>query len=710
MKLFSKKYIFSEGQRLFWAAFLSVFLLFLLLFVHFWIITNSIENFKTEIKTTVLMNTSKLIYDKYGADIASETETKSETKKGKSWLSFYEEEETLSSDLFLVEDNQKKRKTTKEKTKEENTKFKDFSYVLGYIVTNYGLPADENELLSKNLWSIEVIKGEKLIASSDFESLEKGKMSIKNLFRIKKDSTENNFVVEERDRGFFVGYDKVIKGYTFKDENLTVGVGYIEKPFVFPYTPLIFYFILSLVLALIFIPIKFLPERIKLYTGIALLIVIALILYSSYSNYLNYLVYSKAEEVKPLITDLFKSLQEKGLVNDKEEFAQYLSKDVGDIKSVSYISIDGTFDPEPSSIKYYQNLFLTPFTLIYLIASLLSLGTFYYFAKGGLEKWLNAFYNYSVVYTFIILALLLVFMLIGVPFISTIIMSFTSLSRYLSDLNLARQFVGFYNYQDILNIHHILAMIGFEKSKEIVESSPFFVRNFTNFYQVLINTFLYTFISVIIQVSLGVLFAVILNDNKVKLRGVYQVFLILPWVIPTYISALLWREALGQYGVFKQLFDSIGLEGFNVHANSTIYFLSICFVSAWYAFPFIMIVTLSGLQGISESVKDAALIDGAGWFTRLFSIYLPLIRPTLLPSVLLSSIWTFNNFNIVYLYTGGNDAYDILITRIYDFVSRPDLRVFTYGYAAAYSTLVFIILLIYILAFAKVTKLTEKTY
>ncbi len=706
MKLFVKKYVFSEGQRLFWAAFLSIFLLFFLLFVHLWITSNSLENFKTEIKITALMNTSKLIYDKYGGATNNKTGTKSQTKKGKSWLSFYEEESS-GFDL-LLQSKPKGKETAKEK--EENPKFKDFSYILGYIVTNYGLPADEKELLTKDLWNIEVIKGEKLIASSDIESLDKGKISIKNLFRIKKDSTENNFVVEERNRGFFLGYDEVIKCYTFKDEDLTVGVGYIEKPLVFPYTPLIFYFILSLILALIFIPIKFLPEKIKLYVGIALLIVVTLILYSSYSNYLNYTVYSKAEEVKPLISDLFKSLQEKGLVNSKEEFVQYLSKEVGDIKAISYTSTDETFDIEPSSLKYYQNLFLTPFKLLYLIAFLLSLGVFYYSAKGGLEKWLNAFYNYSVVYIFIILALLLVFILIGVPFLFTIIMSFTSLSRYLSDLNLARQFVGLYNYQDILNIHHILAMIGFEKSKEIVESSPFFVRNFPNFYQVLINTFLYTFFSVIIQVTLGVLFAVILNDNRVKLRGMYQVLLILPWVIPTYISALLWREALGQYGVFKQLFDSIGLEGFNIYANSAVYFLSICFVSAWYAFPFIMIVTLSGLQGISESVKDAALIDGAGWFTRLFSIYLPLIRPTLLPSVLLSSIWTFNNFNIVYLYTGGNDAYDILITRIYDFVSRPDLRVFTYGYAAAYSTLVFIILLIYILAFARITKLTERTY
>jgi|GEM_PF-2116033 len=706
MNFFVKKYSFSNSQRLFWGAFLALFLIFFALFIHVWLFTNSVESFKTEMKITSLINTSKLIYDKYSNELPASLEETGKSK-GKSWLSAYEEEGQSSGfDLF----GEKKAQPGKAVKKTESTKFRDFSFVLGYIITNYGLPMDETELLNKDLWSVEVIKGDKLIASSDLGSLDSGKISIKNLFRIKKDSTENNFTVEERDRGFFIGHDKVKKCYTFKDEDLTVGVGYIERPFVFPYTSLIIYFILSLILAFAFIPIKFLPEKLRLYVGLVLIVIVGFVIYSAYSSYMDYTIYSKTEEVKPFINDLFKSMYDKGLVESKAEFSEYLSKDVGDIKSVSFNSSDGTFEINLNSLNYYKNLFFTSFIILYLSVFLLSIWIFYYTLKGGFESWLNALYNYSVVYTFIILALLLVFILIGVPFIFTIIMSFTSLSRYLSDLNLARQFVGFYNYQDILNIHHILAMIGFEKSKEIVESSPFFVRNFGNFYQVLINTFLYTFFSVIIQITLGILFAVILNDNKVKFRGIYQVLLILPWVIPTYISALLWKEALGQYGVFKQLFDSIGLEGFNIYANGTVYFLSICFVSAWYAFPFIMIVTLSGLQGISESVKDAALIDGAGWFKTLFSIYLPLIRPTLLPSVLLSSIWTFNNFNIVYLYTGGNDAYDILITRIYDFISRPDLRVFTYGYAAAYSALVFVILLIYILSFAKVTKLTERTY
>jgi len=75
MKLFVKNYVFSEGQSLFWAAFLSIFLLFFLLFVHLWIISNSLENFKTEIKITALMNTSKLIYDKYGGATTNETGT-----------------------------------------------------------------------------------------------------------------------------------------------------------------------------------------------------------------------------------------------------------------------------------------------------------------------------------------------------------------------------------------------------------------------------------------------------------------------------------------------------------------------------------------------------------------------------------------------------------------------------------------------------------
>ncbi|MEN2998520.1 MAG: sugar ABC transporter permease [Brevinematia bacterium] len=707
MKFFIKRYDFSPLKRIFVAGLSAVALMLVLLGVYISILVNAVENFETEAVIALLMNTSKLVYEKFGVG-AEEKET------GKSWLSFLEEEpESSGFELFgekVKKVEPKKKKVDALGKQQAENKLKDFSVVLSEIVAEYGNPKDEAELFSKNLWGVEVILGEKLVASSDLEALNSQTTMINNIFRVKKDSTENNFVVEERKRGFFVGYDRVVKAFTFKDSDLTVGVAYIEKPPIFPIPTFVMLLVISVILSTVFLLLRFFPEKLRVYIGIGIILLVGVLVINFCIPLIDALVKEKAEKIAKISEVLFTKLGEKGIATEKEGFLDASSQNVGDIRSLRFIESDGKISTDESSLGYYLGIFKNTFTVFFVTIILCSIGVFYYFARGGLEKWLNAFYNYSVVYAFIITALLLVVVLIGIPFFFTIIMSFTSLSRYLSDLNLARQFVGFLNYQDILNFNHILSRVGFEWAREIVERSPFFVINFGSFYDVLVNTFLYTFFSVALQLVFGVTFAVILNDSKIKLRGVYQVLLILPWVIPTYISALLWREALGQYGVFKQLFDAIGLEGFDIHANSSVYFLSICFVSAWYAFPFIMIVTLSGLQGISESVKDAALIDGANWFTRLFSIYLPLIRPTLLPSVLLSSIWTFNNFNIVFLYTRGNDAYDILITRIYDFVSRPDLRVFTYGYAAAYSVLVFAILLIYILSFAKITKLTERTY
>lgn len=709
MKFFVKRYIFTPLKRVYLAGLSALSFMFILLGIYTSLFLNAVENFETEMVVSLMMNTSRLAYEEFGKGLETE-----DVGSKKSWLSLIEEEEKNNIFGFELLEEQTKKEEKLEKTKiskqQAETKLKTFSTVLNEIVKTYGNPQSEGELASKNLWGVEVIRGEKLIASSDLEALDNQKISIHNLFRVKKDSTEYNFVVEERRRGFFIGYDKVIKAFTFADKDLTVGVSYIEKPPTVPITAIAVFLTIAVISSFAFLLLNFVPEKFRIYAGISTVLIIGILVIWLYTPTIDSLLNEKIEKVKKISKEIFTETQGKGLEFEKERFLDGISQPVGDIKSLKFLEQGGEITVDASSLGYYLSIFRNTFNTVFALILLSSVAIFYYFARGGLEKWLNAFYNYSVVYTFILVALGLVITLIGIPFLFTIIMSFTSLSRYLSDLNLARQFVGFLNYQDILNFNHILSRIGFSWAQEIVEKSPFFVRNFGSFYDVLINTFLYTFFSVALQLVLGVTFAVILNDSKIKLRGIYQILLILPWVMPTYISALLWREALGQYGVFKQLFDTLGLEGFNIQANSTTYFLSICFVSAWYAFPFIMIVTLSGLQGISESVKDAALIDGANWFTRLFAIYLPLVRPTLLPSVLLSSIWTFNNFNIVYLYTRGDDRYDILITRIYDFVSRPDLKVFTYGYAAAYSVLVFLILLMYILAFARITRLTERTY
>lgn len=251
----------------------------------------------------------------------------------------------------------------------------------------------------------------------------------------------------------------------------------------------------------------------------------------------------------------------------------------------------------------------------------------------------------------------------------------------------------------------------------IVRYEPFRTFFITqNFYYTLGFTLLYTLLAVIIQTTLGIVIAVVLNEKGVGLKGFYQVVFILPWIIPTFISGLLWNSFFANNGVLDQLITVLtGVTKSNGYfGDPTLGFFIVSFVSAWYAFPFIMLVSISALGTISKEIFEAALIDGANWFQTLFSIVLPMIRPTVLPSVLLTSIWTFNNFNLVYLLTGGNDQYDILITRIYDFVrvspAIAEQRNWSYGFASAYSALIFLVLLVYIYIFARSTNLTEKSY
>jgi ABC-type sugar transport system permease subunit len=307
--------------------------------------------------------------------------------------------------------------------------------------------------------------------------------------------------------------------------------------------------------------------------------------------------------------------------------------------------------------------------------------------KRGFERLLNTFYNFSTAYFFILPSILGMLILVFIPILFTVVIAFTSLPATFKELDIARNFVGLQNFAQILG--------------------AFDIGNPDNFYNTFLFTLVYTIAAVLIQAVLGVTIAVILNDKKLQIKSFYQVVFMLPWIIPTYISGLLWNNFFKGDGVINQLFRVFGAKQFEFMGDPVWSFLIVSFVSAWYAFPFIMLVTLSALQTVPESVYEAAAIDGAGWWTTLFRIVIPMIRPQVLPSLLLSSIWTFNNFNLVYLVTAGYGKPHILVTKIYDFARPTDL---SYGYAAAYSALVFIILLFYIYIFARSTNLTEKSY
>ncbi len=229
------------------------------------------------------------------------------------------------------------------------------------------------------------------------------------------------------------------------------------------------------------------------------------------------------------------------------------------------------------------------------------------------------------------------------------------------------------------------------------------------FWYFLFKTILWTAVNVFFHVSLGVFLALILNKN-LKGKSIFRTLLILPWAVPQYITALTWR------GLFNSEYGAISIfltRVFGLHipwlTSEWGAFFACIMTNVWLGFPFMMVIALGGLQSIPDELYEAAEIDGASWFHKLKNITIPLLKPVLIPAITLGIIWTFNNFNIVWLVSNGGEPADtthILVSWIY----KSGFRYFRMGYAAAFSMILFILLLIFSWNFIKKTKATEAVY
>jgi arabinogalactan oligomer/maltooligosaccharide transport system permease protein len=179
------------------------------------------------------------------------------------------------------------------------------------------------------------------------------------------------------------------------------------------------------------------------------------------------------------------------------------------------------------------------------------------------------------------------------------------------------------------------------------------------------------------------------------MRGVFRAALILPWAVPSYITALIWKGMFHrQFGAINSLLVAVGAEPVSWFGSFATAFAANLTTNTWLGFPFMMVVTLGALSAIPRELEEAAEVDGAGWFTRFRHITLPLLKPALLPAIVLGSVWTFNQFNVIYLVSAGepDGSTDILVSQAYRWAFTRGHR---YGYAAAYALLIFGVLVIY---------------
>ncbi|HEY2745144.1 MAG TPA: extracellular solute-binding protein [Polyangia bacterium] len=235
-------------------------------------------------------------------------------------------------------------------------------------------------------------------------------------------------------------------------------------------------------------------------------------------------------------------------------------------------------------------------------------------------------------------------------------------------------FIGLHNFADILASH----------------DAP--ITDPLSFWFTLAVTALWTVANVALHVIIGVTLALLLRDPFLRLRSVYRVLLIVPWAVPNYITALIWRGMFQrQFGAINGLLALVGVHPISWFSRFWTAFSANLATNVWLGFPFMMVVTLGALSQIPKELEEAAALDGASRLQRLRHVILPLLKPALLPSVLLGAVWTFNMFNIVFLVSGGepDGATDILVSQAYRWAFSRGHR---YGYAAAYAVLIFVIL------------------
>jgi arabinogalactan oligomer/maltooligosaccharide transport system permease protein len=219
-----------------------------------------------------------------------------------------------------------------------------------------------------------------------------------------------------------------------------------------------------------------------------------------------------------------------------------------------------------------------------------------------------------------------------------------------------------------------------------------------SFYLVLLVTLLWTSLNVFFHVTIGAALALLLHRPTLRLRAVYRVMLIVPWAVPSYVTALSWKGMFHrQYGAVTGLVEWLNaafgasMEPIAWFSRFSTAFTANLATNVWLGFPFMMVVTLGALTAVPEDVLEAARVDGATRWQRLWLITLPIIRPTLAPAVTLGAIWTFNMFNVVFLVSGGDPdgTTDILVTEAFRWAFTREGQ---YGYAAAYSVLIFLLL------------------
>jgi len=283
-----------------------------------------------------------------------------------------------------------------------------------------------------------------------------------------------------------------------------------------------------------------------------------------------------------------------------------------------------------------------------------------------LQGWLNQGLLFVLPAVLVLAAVLLL------PIVSSIILSFQSVTP------VRARFVGLENYR--------------------------YIFGQSAFFGALINTAVFTAVSVASAFLLGLIAALLVNE-RIRGRALFRVALLLPWVISLVVVGLTWKWIYDPlYGVLNYWLEQLHVikEPVAWLASVESAMPAILIANIWQSFPFMMVVLLAGLQAIPEEEYEAATIDGASAWQRFFSITLPHLRYIAMIGITLDTIWMFRSFDVVQVMTGGGPlgSTELLSTLVY----REMYSNLRFGVASAEGTVMFVITVMLSLVYIGIIK------
>ncbi|GAB2822138.1 sugar ABC transporter permease [Streptomyces daliensis] len=243
------------------------------------------------------------------------------------------------------------------------------------------------------------------------------------------------------------------------------------------------------------------------------------------------------------------------------------------------------------------------------------------------------------------------------------------------------------NVERTIGVNHIPAtyeFTGLENYKAILSDSVFWDR--------LGWTLVWTVGCVSVTFLLGLGLANMLN-RQVKGRSFYRVAMIVPWGIPAFVSVFAWKMLFNERdGILNKVLDGGGIDAVPWLGDPVWAKVAVIAVNVWLGVPFMIVAMLGALQAIPGELYEAAEMDGANAWQRFRNITLPGVRSVSSTVVLLSTIWTFNMFPVIYLLTKGGpgDSTEILVTYAFrlSFVNSPR----DFATSAAWGVLILVLL------------------